>query len=93
MDVSQLHVGGYTSLILVREPDEAIFLFWLSSTVAERTARVYGPRPVPAEALDIFRHEMNSSWGHVACFTVDADSLAIDLTRRANQDTGECHGK
>ena len=92
LDISQLHVGGYSSILLVRKRDGALFLFWLSSTVSERQAHVYGPRPVPADALAIFEHDMNVGWGHVACFTASRDSLAIDLTRRANQDTGRCLG-
>ncbi len=90
LDVSQLHVGGYSSIILVRRRDGALFLFWLSGTVPDRNGHVYGPRPVPRDAMAIFEHSMNIQWGHVACFTASGDSLAIDLTRRANQDTGRC---
>jgi hypothetical protein len=90
LDVSQLHVGGSSSIILVRKRDGVLFLFWLRETVSDREAHVYGPRPIPTAALAIFEHDMNVEWGHVACFSAARDSLAIDLTRRANQDTGRC---
>jgi hypothetical protein len=90
MDVSQLHVGGYGSVILVRRTDGVVFVYWLRSTVAKGKAHIYGPRPVPAEALAIFAHDESVGWGHVACFTISADTIVIDMTRRANQDTGKC---
>lgn len=90
MDVSQLHVGGYTSVILGRESDEALFLLWLKSTVAEHDLHVYGSAPLPASALNLFAQAMNASWGHVACFRPQGYSLVVDTAHRANQDTGEC---
>jgi len=90
LDVSQLHVGGYGSMILVRQADEKTFVYWLKSTVAERDVGIYGSRPVPTDALDLFAKEGNVGWGHVACFAVVQGDIAIDTTRRANQDTGEC---
>jgi len=41
MDVSQLHVGGYTSVMLIREADGALFLLWLRTTVAEANLKIY----------------------------------------------------
>ena len=47
LDVSQLHVGGYSSLIFVRLSDGELFVFWLKSTVADKQWQLYGPRPIP----------------------------------------------
>lgn len=79
MDVSQMHVGGYTSLIFIRLSDGAVFLFWLKSTVAEKQGSFYGQRPIPAAVSQIVESELNSAWGHVAHFSVDGDHVDIRL--------------
>lgn len=79
MDVSQLHVGGYTSMIFVRSRDGALFLFWLKKTVAEKDYSFYGKRPIPAVVSRIVESELNTSWGHVAHFRVHGENVEIDL--------------
>ncbi len=90
LDVSQLHVGGYTSIILVRESDGVLFLAWLKGTVVGRDITIYGPKPIPQSVLDTFARTLNVAWGHVACFRPEGDSLSVDTDRRADQDTGQC---
>jgi hypothetical protein len=79
MDVSHLHVGGYTSLIFIRPTDGAVFLFWLKSTVAEGKWSFYGQRPIPAAVSQIVESQLNESWGHVATFSVRGDHVDIHL--------------
>lgn len=79
MDVSQLHVGGYTSLIFIRLHDGALFLFWLKSTVAEKHWSFYGQRPIPTTVCQIVESELNKEWGHVAQFSFDGENLEIRL--------------
>jgi hypothetical protein len=79
MDVSQLHVGGYTSLIFVRLTDGAIFLFWLKSTVADKQWSFYGERPIPATVSQTVESELNKEWGHVARFSVHGENVEIRL--------------
>ena len=79
MDVSQLHVGGYTSFIFIRLRDGAVFLFWLKSQVAEKQWQFYGPKPLPAAVFQITAIELNTIWGHVAKFTIEGQQLQIDL--------------
>jgi hypothetical protein len=79
MDVSQLHVGGYTSLIFIRPSDGAVFLFWLKSTVAEKQWSFYGRRPIPATINQIVESELNKEWGHVARFSVHDENVEIQL--------------
>ena len=79
MDVSQLHVGGYASLIFVRPREGAIWVFWLNEMVAiNAPSRVYGARPVPTEVLAGVERRMNEGWGHVAHFRADGDSMIIE---------------
>jgi hypothetical protein len=79
MDVSQLHVGGYTSLIFVRLQDGVLFLFWLKSTVAQKEYRFYGPKPIPAAISQTVEQELNTTWGRVAQFHVRGENDQIDL--------------
>lgn len=82
MDVSQLHVGGYTSMIFVRSCDGAVFLFWLKKTVAEKEYNFYGQRPIPTAVSRIVESELNTTWGHVAHFherRENAETELIDL--------------
>lgn len=79
LDVSQLHVGGYTSLIFVRLSDGAPYLFWLKSTVAEKDWSFYGKRPIPDAVSQNVESELNTAWGHVAHFKVTGDTLEIVL--------------
>lgn len=90
MDVSQDHVGGYTSLILVRKSDAVMFLLWLKSGVGENDLEVYGPKPRPRPVIDLFAHAMNVAWGHVACFVPAGNTVKIDFSRYADSDTGKC---
>jgi hypothetical protein len=79
MDVSQMHVGGYTSLIFVRLRDGALFLFWLKSTVAQKEYSFYGQKPIPAPVSKIVESELNATWGHVAQFHVHGENVRIEL--------------
>jgi hypothetical protein len=79
MDVSQTHVGGYTSFIFVRLSDGALFLFWLKSTVGEKQWQFYGPKPIPQAVLQTVETELNTVWGHVARFTLEGQNLIIQL--------------
>lgn len=79
MDVSQLHVGGYESLMFVRQSDGAMFLFWLKSGVAQKDYKFYGSRPIPAQVSLAVESELNEGWGHVAHFIVHGDQLEIQL--------------
>lgn len=79
MDVSQLHVGGYTSLIFIRPSDGAVFLFWLKSTVAEKQCSFYGQRPIPTTIRQIVESELNEEWGHVARFSVHGENVEIRM--------------
>ena len=82
MDVSQLHVGGYTSLIFVRVRDGALFLFWLKSTVAQKEYSFYGQKPIPAAIDHIVESELNTTWGHVAKFHVHGENVQVELVAR-----------
>ncbi len=79
MDVSQLHVGGYTSLIFIRLSDGAVFLFWLKTTVAQKDCSFYGERPLPEAISEIVESELNTAWGHVAQFHVSGEKVDIQL--------------
>jgi hypothetical protein len=79
MDVSQLHVGGYSSLIFVRINDGKLFLFWLKSTVSEKQWQFYGQKPLPETVKRNVEIEMNSEWGHVAQFKMRGEILDIEL--------------
>jgi hypothetical protein len=82
MDVSQLHVGGYSSLIFIRLSDGAPFLFWLKSTVAEKQWQIYGQRPIPELVMRNIEIEMNQVWGHMAKFKMLGETLSIELVRK-----------
>ncbi|GEM_PF-2468733 len=79
MDVSQLHVGGYSSLMFIRLSDGAVFLFWLKSSVVDKQWSFYGQRPIPAVVSQDVESELNQKWGHVARFSVHGDNVEIQL--------------
>jgi hypothetical protein len=81
MDVSQLHVGGYSSLIFVSVPDESLYLFWLKGTVSDKIWEIYGPRPIPQRVMNWILAEMNQGWGHVARFTAHGETIEIELLK------------
>jgi hypothetical protein len=81
MDVSQLHVGGYSSLIFVRPSDGAVYVFWLRGTVAEKRYALYGVQPVPDEVRQTIVTEMNMAWGHVATFSWRGAILEINVRK------------
>ena len=82
MDVSQLHVGGYSSLIFVDPSKGLAWVYWLDGPVAPNApSRIYGSRPVPAVLLSAVEQRMNNSWSHVAHFRADADSLIIERNK------------
>jgi hypothetical protein len=76
-DVSQLHVGGYTSYIFVRPSDGTTYVFWLNSTVREKHWAFYGPKPIPEIVLHTVETELNEAWGHVAHFQIVGQNLEI----------------
>lgn len=76
-DVSQLHVGGYTSYIFVRPSDGIMYVFWLKSTVSEKQWALYGSKPVPDIVLHTVEAELNEAWGHVAHFKIVGQNLEI----------------
>ena len=81
-DVSQLHVGGYTSYIFVRPTDGAMWVFWLKSAVWDKNWELYGPRPIPESLLHTTEVELNTGWGHVAEFRFDRENLVIKLKKK-----------
>ena len=81
MDVSQLHVGGYDSMIFVHPETGQIYLFWLQGQVAERRFKIYGKRPLPADVSMAIVDDMNSGWSHVAQFSWVDQNLRIELRK------------
>jgi hypothetical protein len=77
MDVSQLHVGGYSSFILVNPKTSEMWLFWLPGTVSEKKWKMYGRKPVPDDVSKIVVDQLNSTWGHVARFSWREGSLVF----------------
>jgi hypothetical protein len=77
-DVSQLHVGGFSSLFFVDITNKKMYLFWLSGTVGGKDYKIYGDKPIPANVLNLIEQEMNICWGHVARFFVKGDSIDIE---------------
>ena len=77
LDVSQLHVGGYDSLILVRPSDGAIYVSWLRSQVLQKQYKLYGPRPIPDAVKQAIVDNLNQGWGHVASFRWNGEELQI----------------
>jgi hypothetical protein len=80
-DVSQLHVGGYTSYIFVRSGDDTTYIFWLNPPVREKHWAFYGPKPIPGPVLETVETELNQAWGHVARFRIVGQNLEIDLKK------------
>jgi hypothetical protein len=76
-DISQLHVGGFSSLFFVDVEDKKMYLFWLDGTVGGKDYKIYGDKPIPASVLNLIAQEMNIGWGHVANFVVKSDSIDI----------------
>jgi hypothetical protein len=79
LEVIQLHSGGYDSMIFIDIQKRKFTLFWLPGTVSAKTNKIYGERPIPENILKIIVNNMNEGWGHVAKFSVDSDSLKIEL--------------
>jgi hypothetical protein len=77
-DVSQLHVGGFSSLFFVDIRNKKMYLFWLDGTVGAKKYKIYGDNPIPANVLNLIEQKMNTSWGHVAKFSVKGDSIDIE---------------
>lgn len=61
-DVSELHVGGYTSYIFVRPDNGAMYVFWLNSTVAQKQWAFYGPKPIPDIVLQTVADDLFECW-------------------------------
>ena len=78
-DLSQLHVGGYSSLVFVDINHHKMYLFWLKGTVSDKDYRIYGDRPIPETVSRVIEKELNTSWGHVAEFKVTGDNVIISL--------------
>ncbi len=81
MDESRMGVGGYSSLIYVRLPDEAMYVFWLDSLVTDKVYRIYGPRPIPPDVMSSIVRHMNDGWGQVATFSASGEKLSIVLKK------------
>jgi len=79
VDISQLHVGGYGSLIYIDVRAEKMYLFWLKESVAERNWQIYGDRPIPKAVLASIARRMNGEWGHVATFEFFGEYLIIKM--------------
>ena len=80
-DVSQLHVGGYSSLVFADLKERRFFLFWLKGQVAAKEYQIYGDKPIPEPILGIIVEEMNQSWGHVAEFAIKDNTIAIGIRK------------
>jgi hypothetical protein len=78
-DVSQLHVGGYGSEIFIDLQKRKIYLFWLPGMVRDKKYKIYGDKPIPQNILKLFVDNMNEGWGHVVNFSIESDSIKIDL--------------
>ena len=76
-DVSQMHVGGFSSLFFVDVKSEKIYLFWLDGAVGDKDYKIYGDRPIPSRVLHLIEEEMNTGWGHVATFVIKGDRIDI----------------
>ena len=81
LDVSQLHVGGYTSFILVNPGTKQVWVFWLQGEVMDKWT-LYGRQPVPGDVSKAIVDELNSIWGHVASFWWRDGGLVFGLPRR-----------
>ena len=82
LDVSQLHVGGYGSIIFINSETKAVHVYWLRARVWDKNYRIYGPRPVPGAVMEWIVESMNVEWGHVATFSAKGEELAIALKSR-----------
>jgi hypothetical protein len=82
LDVSQLHVGGYTSFILVSPTTKQVWVFWLQGEVMDKKWMLYGRQPVPGDVSKAIVDELNSSWGHVASFSWRDGGLVFGPPRR-----------
>jgi len=80
-DISQSHVGGYTSYVFLRPNDGKAYVFWLKSAVWNKDWEIYGEKPVPQSILHTVESELNEGWGHVAGFRFDGQNLVINLTQ------------
>lgn len=78
-NLSQLHVGGYTSYVIFDRKSQQLYVFWLKQTVRDKKWQLYGKKPVPPSVLDFTTKSLNINWGHVAHFTFVGEDLHIDL--------------
>lgn len=78
-DVSQQHVGGYTSIFFVDPTSEKMHLFWLKQSVKDKDYYIYGDKPVPIDVMNLIIEKMNIKWGHVASFNIVRDSIEIEI--------------
>ena len=74
VDISELHVGGYTSFVFVPANNGSAYVFWLKQQVGG-PYQIYGNRPVPPIIMTRIEQEMNTQWGHVATFKATGDKL------------------
>jgi hypothetical protein len=81
-DVSQLHVGGYGSLLFVNAKTEKMYLFWLKGAVLDKKYQIYGDRPIPAAVLESIEKHMNETCGHIATFKFMGELLVIRKTEK-----------
>jgi len=81
-DNSQLHVGGYSSIILFDFKSKRAYLFWMNGQVVDKTARIYGKKPIPIRIQKCIENNVNLSWGHVAKFIVQGDTVNIELNKK-----------
>ncbi len=77
VDVAQLHVGGYDSMILFNPENKQAYVFWLKGRVLDGDAVTYGQRPIPLDVLEKFQRELSIAWGHAASFLVQNGELVI----------------
>lgn len=81
IDESKMGVAGHTSFIFVRQPDEAVYVFWLKSLLTEKNYQIYGPRPVPGEVMASIVQRLNEGWGRAAQFSARGEKLEIVIKK------------
>lgn len=79
LDVSQTHVGGDTSMILVNPATSKVWLFWMPASVSAKKWKLNSGSQVPTEVSSIVVDELNTGWGHVANFAWIDGQLVIRL--------------
>lgn len=79
--VSQMNIGGYSSLFFIDTSTRKMYLFWLKEAVLDKKYTIFGDKPVPADILSIIEQEMNVTWGHVANFSVLDGKILIEINK------------